>query len=217
MVLNSICSPWRCGASSPVTVYGLHLNMQGSRKFQANGDEQEFPLHTSFSTDRAATSANTDRAQRCIQYAGIAGLENISLIRTSFAEWSSSKNDQDESPRVVRFYVVRRSLEFRSIQQLGNKIGGCMYRAWICRNINLANPRSAIHLARVTGCWYDWFQKTYSDLSTRDRSTIIWGTDRIIVNVQRCWWHTKKGNAERCLHNAKEVAWFLVKFKAGRW
>ena len=36
------------GASSPVTVYGLHLDMQGSRKFQANGDEQESVLTHKF-------------------------------------------------------------------------------------------------------------------------------------------------------------------------
>ena len=50
----------------------------------------------------------------------------------------AAKNDQDESPRVVRVHVVRRSLESRSIQQMGNKIGGRMLRAWVCRNINLA-------------------------------------------------------------------------------
>ena len=69
-----------------MTVYGLHLDMHGSRKFQASGDEQEFPQHTSFSFDLAVTSANTDRAQRCIQYAGNAGLENVSLIKNPDAE-----------------------------------------------------------------------------------------------------------------------------------
>ena len=41
------------------------------------------------------TSANTDRTQRCIQYSGISGLENIPLVMNYVAEWSSSRTDQD--------------------------------------------------------------------------------------------------------------------------
>ena len=51
---------------------GLHFRRRG---FQPNGDEQQFPKNTRFHTVRATTSANTDRTQRCTQYAGIPGLE----------------------------------------------------------------------------------------------------------------------------------------------
>ena len=39
-----------------------------------------------FITVRVATSESTDRPQRCIQYAGIAGLENMSLVKNALAE-----------------------------------------------------------------------------------------------------------------------------------
>ena len=45
------------------------------------------------------------------------------------------------------------SLESRSIQQLGNKIGRRIARTRICRTNEFGNARSAINLARLTGCF----------------------------------------------------------------
>ena len=47
---------------------------------------RSFPRTQKFNTVCAATSANIHRTQRCIQHAGIAGLENISLVKNYVAE-----------------------------------------------------------------------------------------------------------------------------------
>ena len=76
---------------------------------------------------RVATNKHFPRTlierKECIQYAGIAGLENIPLVTSYAAQRSSKKIDQDERSRVLRLYFVRWNLESTSIQQLSNQIG----------------------------------------------------------------------------------------------
>ena len=93
---------------------GFILADQGSRRLHKDGDEQKFPKNARFDTVRTTTSENTDRTQRCIQYANTAEMEHISLVRNNVAKWSSSKMDQDESSRVFRFDILWWRFESRS-------------------------------------------------------------------------------------------------------
>ena len=80
--------PSQSGDLEPVherLLIGFILAMQGSRGLQTSGDEPKCQ-NIKFITVRVATSESTDRTQRCIQYAGIAGLENMSLVKNALAE-----------------------------------------------------------------------------------------------------------------------------------
>ena len=120
--------------------------------------------------------------------------------------WSSSKNDQDERPRVLRLYFVRRSVESRSIRQLGNNIGRGIEGTRIWRKFELGSPRSAIHLARTPWSSHFWHQNAHSEVSERAESSMFNDID---------W--TQKGNSETFLHTAKEVAEFKTQLKPGHW
>ena len=139
-----------------------------------------------FDTVHTTTCENTDRTQGRIQHANLAGLEHISLVKSYVAEWSRSEMDQDESPRVLKFYIVCWSLESRSIPKMGNTIGGRVERTRLCRK-KYGSPRSAIHLARITRCFHSRHQETYSEILERVTSRIFWWEDHILVGVQRHW------------------------------
>ena len=64
---------------------GFILVKQGSRGVQTSGYEQKFPRNASFVTVRATSSANTDRTQKRMQKTGIAGLEDIPLVKSYVA------------------------------------------------------------------------------------------------------------------------------------
>ena len=65
---------------------GFILADKGSRRLHKDGDEQKCPTNERFDTVFTATNENIDRTQRCIQYANIAGLEHISLVKNYVAE-----------------------------------------------------------------------------------------------------------------------------------
>ena len=58
---------------------GFTVFEQGSRGVQTSCNEPRFPKNTSFKTIRAA-NASVDRTHKCMQYAGLAGLENMSVV-----------------------------------------------------------------------------------------------------------------------------------------
>ena len=61
-------------ASSNMFFSASSCASKGHEEFKSvamNKSVTKFPTHTNFHSVLAATSANTDRARRCIQYAGI--------------------------------------------------------------------------------------------------------------------------------------------------
>ena len=86
--------------------------------------------------------------------------------------WSRITLLSDPAAKLTRMkvYVLSGStlrggvLKSRSIQELGNEIGGCMELTRICRKIDFGSPRSAIHLARTIRCFYYWQQEAFSGI-----------------------------------------------------
>ena len=63
-------------------------------EFKRVAMKNSFPITLFFFRFRAARSAHTDRTQRCAQYAGIAGLENTSLVKNYVADIFNDENAQ---------------------------------------------------------------------------------------------------------------------------
>ena len=136
---------------------GFILAYKGSRRLR-KGWRWIVSKHTrfdTFDTVCAKTSNYIDRWHRCsTTFAHLAGLEHSSLVKkNTLLSWSNSKIGQEERSRNLRFYIVCWSLKSKSIQKLGNEIGGCLERTRICRKLEVGSPRSAIHLARTTRCF----------------------------------------------------------------
>ena len=92
-----------------MTAFGLHF-LAKQEEFKRVAMNKSVPK-TRFNAVRATTCANTDRTPRCLQDAGIAGLQNITLGDPA----------ANLIRRVLRFYVLCWSLKSRLIQ-FGNKI-----------------------------------------------------------------------------------------------
>ena len=76
---------------------GHILAEQVSRGVQTSGYEKKFSKNTSLNAVHAATGANTDRTQRCIQYASMARLETF--------RWSRFTLLSDPVPKLLRMKV----------------------------------------------------------------------------------------------------------------
>ena len=181
------CSALRLGVHWRATaLWASSWLTQGHEDIKRMAMNKSFPRTPRFDTICTTTSETVDQSQKRIQCANLAGLEHLSMVKTHVAERSSS--------RVLRFYIVCRSLKSRSIQQLGNNIGGCMARTWICRTIECGTPRSVIHVVRTTKFSHSWQQEAYSEKLEPAKSRICWWRDHIHVSGQRHWkdeenWH----------------------------
>ena len=76
----------RSEASSRATAYVFWCLARITRSSNELAMNESFPFNTNCTKVRATTSANTDRTQKRIQDAGIAGLEKIPLVKNYVAE-----------------------------------------------------------------------------------------------------------------------------------
>ena len=138
--------------------------------------------------------------------AGTAGLKHISLGKNFVAVWSGSKIDQDESPRVLRFHIVRRSLESMFVP---HDLQYCCPIFWI--DVDLSGNKLAAREVRSFSPYYEVLYHSNQEacsgiLEQQANSRIFWREEHLLVNIQRHW--LEKGNTEICLHNATEVGAF---------
>ena len=85
---------------------------KGSRRLQKDGDETQVPKDTIFDTVCTTTQRHITTCQSC-KTGHISMVMSLRLLSDPAA-----KIDQDESSRVLRFYIVCWSLKPRSVQQL---------------------------------------------------------------------------------------------------
>ena len=163
-------------------------------------------------------SANADWTQRCVQHGSIAWLETW-RIKNHVTQWSSSKNDQDESPRFLRFYTVC-SINSRTIQQLDKKIEWHMERTRIWRKMGLGSPRNTIN---SFGTYYHLLplftsRSIFRGIWTGKIQNLLTRGFAFLSMVNDIDW-TKKGNAAICLLHAKEAvtgaSWCLRQWRRG--
>ena len=98
---------------------GFILAKQGSRRLQKDGDEKIIPRTQDLivTVQRQVKTLIDHKDTYNMQILNTFRLSRISLLSDPAATLN-----QDESPRVLRLYIVLGSVESRSIQQLGNKI-----------------------------------------------------------------------------------------------
>ena len=177
------------------------------KKKKANGYDQKFSKNTGFNTVPAATSANNDRTHRCIRYAQVLQDWNtFRWARISLLCDPAAKIDQDESPRVLRFHIVRRSLESMFVP---HDLQYCCPIFWI--DVDLSGNKLAAREVRSFSTYYEVLYHSNQEacsgiLEQQANSRIFWREEHLLVNIQRHW--LEKGNTEICLHNATEVGAF---------
>ena len=126
----------RFGAKLRTAVNGLHRGLQRITKTAKGWRWTQVSKDTIFDTVCTTT-------QRHIQHANLAGLEHISMVKSCVAEWSSSKIDQDESSRVLRFYILCWCLKSRSVQQLN----------WAIENWRIGEKEHGIAEKWILAAW----------------------------------------------------------------